>query len=321
MEPQAIADRQVKNILVPTDFSACSEKALLYAINIARRHQSKLTLLHIVPPQFGLRQRDRSKEALRAAWFEMKRLQFNLLSKGLLQHLPLQLLVKRGKNWKVISKILKLQNTDLLVMGTHGRTGLKKVILGSFAETVFRQASCPVLTVGPSIPDGVVAEYPQQILFPTDDSPASKTAEPYAYALGRAPGAQLTLLRVVHTGVLDRGKSDTDRLIHAEKHLQATGAYAAWRQGGVTPSVVTEIGPKVNTILRVARKTDSNLVIVAIWGKDNDPGTLGWDDAYQLVCSAPCPVLTVRHIFPDPYFTRVLEMKPVRVGGKSPEGN
>jgi nucleotide-binding universal stress UspA family protein len=317
METQAIADRQVRNILVPTDFSACSEKALVYAINIARCHKSKLTFLHIVPPQFGMRQRQRSKESLRAAWHEMKRLQFNLLSRGLLRDVPLQLLVKRGKHWTVISKILKLQNTDLIVMGTHGRTGLKKVILGSFAETVFRRASCPVLTVGPSIPDGVVAEYPQRILFPTDDSHASKTAEPYAYRLGRAPGAQLTLLRVIRSGLFENGKSDGERLKHAKEHLQATGAYAAWRQDGATPSVVTETGHKVKTIVRVARAADANLVIVGIWGEQSDPEQFGWDDAYQLVCSAHCPVLTVRHLFPDPYFTRLLDMEPVRVGGAS----
>jgi nucleotide-binding universal stress UspA family protein len=195
MEPNAITDLQVKNILVLTDFSACSQKALLYAIKVARTYKSKLTVLHIVPQQLRLPQ-------LRAAWGEMKQLQFDLLSKGVLRDLHLQLLVKRGANWKVISRILKLQNTDLIVMGTHGRTGLKKLILGSFAESVFRQAPCPVLTVGPSIPDQAVTEGPRHILFPTDESYASKVAEPYAYQLGRNPGVQLTLLGVVNTGLL-----------------------------------------------------------------------------------------------------------------------
>jgi nucleotide-binding universal stress UspA family protein len=321
MEPNAITDLQVRNILVLTDFSACSQKALLYAVNTARTYKSKLTFLHIVPPQLRLPQHPRNNKALRAAWGEMKQLQFDLLSKGVLRDVHLQLLVKRGNSWNVISRILKLQSTDLIVMGTHGRTGLKKLILGSFAETVFRQASCPVLTVGPSIPDGVVAEYPQHILFPTDGSHASKTAEPYAYWLGRAPGAQLTLLRVVHTGLFENAESDTERLKDAKKHLQATGLYAAWSQGGVTPSVVAEMGPKVKTILRVARTTNADLVILGIWGQDNVPERLGWDDAYQLVCSAHCPVLTVRHTFPGPYFMRLLEMAPAHVGGKSPEGS
>ena len=107
----------------------------------------------------------------------------------------------------MISRILKLQHTDLIVMGAHGKTGLEKLILGSFAEDVFRQAPCPVLTVGPSMPDQAVSESPQHILFPTDGSHALKAAEPYAYQLGRAPGAQLTLLGVLHTGLLANGNS------------------------------------------------------------------------------------------------------------------
>jgi nucleotide-binding universal stress UspA family protein len=203
-------------------------------------------------------------------------------------------------------------------MGSRGKTGLKKVILGSFAEDVFRQAPCPVLTVGPSIPDQAVSASPQNILFPTDGSYTSKAAEPYAYQLGRAPGAQLTLLGVVQTGLLANGKSDSEeRLKHAQQYLQATGLYAAWRQGGVTPNVVTEAGPKVETILGVANATGADLIILGMSGKDNVPGSLQWADAYQVVCSAHCPVLTVRDIFPDPYFKRLLEMGPVRAGVKS----
>jgi nucleotide-binding universal stress UspA family protein len=247
----------------------------------------------------------------------MKKLEADLLTKGILAGIHYQLLVRRGKTWNVISRILKLQNTELIVIGSNGKTGLKKAILGSFAEDVFRQAPCPVLTVGPSIPDQAVSESPKHILFPTDGSYASKAAEPYAYQLGRAPGAQLTLLGVVHA-TLANGKSGGD-VERAKERLQATGLYAAWRQGGVTPSVVVEVGSKVKTILRVADTTGADLIILGISEKDNAPGQFEWADAYQVVCSAHCPVLTVRDIFPDPYFKRLLEMEPVRVGGKSPK--
>ena len=313
MELNAITDLQVNNILVLTDFSACSQKALVYAVNVARTYKSKLTLLHIVPPQLRLPQ-------LRAAWGEMKQLQFDLLSKGVLRDIHLQLLVKRGKTWDVISRILKLQSTNLIVMGTHGRTGLKKLILGSFAEDVFRQAPCPVLTVGPSIPDQAVAESPRHILFPTDGSCGAKAAEPYAYQLGRDPGVQLTLLGVVHTGLLANGKSgDDERLKHA-KELQASGLYAAWRQGGVAPSVIAEMGSKVKTILRVADTTDADLIILGVSGENGAPEMFAWADAYQVVCSAHCPVLTVRHTFPDPYFKRLLQMEPVHLGSEPRSG-
>ena len=248
----------------------------------------------------------------------MKQFEADLLAKGVLQQIHYQLLVRPGKTWNVISRIVRLQNTDLIVIGAHGKTGLEKFILGSFAEEVFRQAPCPVLTVGPSIPDQPVSESPKHILFPTDGSHASKSAEPYAYQLGRGPGVQLTLVGVVHTGLLSNGNSEGDeRQLRAKEHLQATGLYAAWRQGGVTPSVVVEVGSKVKTILHVADTTGADLIILGISAKHNAPDKFEWADAYQVVCSARCPVLTVRNTFPDPYFKRLLEMEPVGVGGKS----
>jgi nucleotide-binding universal stress UspA family protein len=317
MERNAITDLQVKNVLVLADFSPCSQKALLYAANIARIHGSKLTLLHIVAPRLRMPQDPRRDEAVRSALSEMKKLEDDLLSEGLLRDVPHQSLVRRGQNWKVISRILRLQSTDLIVMGTHGKTGLKKLILGSFAEDVFRQASCPVLTVGPSVPDQAVAGSPRHIVFPNDGSYAFKAAEPYAYQLGRRAGAQLLLLAVVQTSVLANGKSGEERLKHAKKHLHATGLYAAWRQEGVTPKVLAEMGSNVDTILRVADATAADLIILGMSGKDHAPGNFEWDDAYQVVCAAHCPVLTVRDTFPNPYFKQLLQMEPVGGAGNS----
>ncbi len=316
MEPNITTDLQVQNILVPIDFSACSRKALWYATNVARIYNAKLTLVYVVSPQLGMPQRLR-QEALHLAKCEMKEFQAHLESKPAWRGIQYQALVRPGKSWNVISRIVKLQNTDLIVMGTHGRTGLRKLVLGSFAEEVFRRAPCPVLSVGPRIPDWGVGQSATHILFPIDGSHASKAAEPYAYQLGRAPGAQLTLLSVVHTGLFSNGNSVGDeQLQRITEDLQATGVYAAWRQGGVTPSVMAEPGPKVDTILGVANAKRADLIILAISPKDSTPGKLDWDDAYQVVCSAHCPVLTVRNTFPDPYFKRLLEMDPVRVGNK-----
>ena len=320
MEPHAITDLQIRNILVPTDFSACSQKALLFAAKIARRHKSKLTLLHIVPPQFGLIQHQQKNQALRAAWSELKQLQADLLSKGVLGDIHHELLVRRGKSWSVISRILERQSTDLIVIGTHGRTGLKKRILGSFAESVFRQAPCPVVTIGPRTSDQAGNEYPQHILFPTDGSYVSKGAEPYAFQLARAPGTEVTLLGVVHTDLFEHGKSpdDDERLKHAKERLQATALYGAWREGGAPPNVVAEIGSKVKTILRVAASTAADLIVLGISGDVEEPQMFGWADAYQVVCSALCPVLTVRQTFPGPYFKRLLQMKPVALRAEFP---
>ncbi len=306
-------ERPVDNILVPTDFSACSAKALHFAANVARRHESTLTILHIVPPLLPailgvLPPVPRPSEALRDARSAIKQLEADIRSKGILRDVRYQPLVKRGSAWNVISRILQRQTADLIVLGTHGPTGFKKLILGSFAEAVFRRARCPVLTVGPGIPDQTIAESPRRILYPTDGSYVSKTAEPYAFQLGRAPGAELTVLGVVHTGFLTSGDADAEHMKQAKEGLQATSLYAAWREGGTAPNVLVEEGSKVASILRAAESTQADLIILAISQQPEGPEMFTWDDAYQVVCSAPCPVLTVRHSFPDPYFKRLLEM-------------
>lgn len=301
------SELRIENILVPTDFSPCSRKALVYARNIARRHNCRLTLLHIIPPRHLLVPEDPGQDRTRRdAFDQLKRFQADLVSKGILSDVPTRLVVRRGKGWAVISKLLKQERTDLIVLGTHGRTGLPRLILGSFAEDVFRHSPCPVVTVGPRIDDELARAYPKNILFPTDDSHASKDAEPYAYQLGRTPGAELTLLGVVH------GKSGVnERLKRALEQLQATGLYAAWREGGATPKVVADTGPNVKAILRVAERTMADLIVLGI--ADNDENRFGWDNAYEVVCSATCPVLTVRHTFPDRYFKQLFEMEPVRL--------
>ncbi len=316
MEQYASTDLQIQNILVPVDFSDCSQKALLYALNIARRYNAKLTLLHIVPPQHGLPGHPRGNEPLRAAWREMKQLQADLLSKGTLRYIHHQIMVKRGTNWKVISRTVKRQDTDLIVLGTRGRTGLKKLILGSFAECVFRQASCPVLTVGPRIPEQQVTRLPRHLLFPTGDSYVSKCAEPYAFQAARDYGAQLTVLGVFQRGLLPNGRADDEHRKHLEERLQSSGLMAAWRAGGAAPNVVAEIGSKVNSVLRVAETMGSDLIAVGISPDSGAPHEFGWADAYHLVCSAPCPVLTVRHTLADPYFKRLLRIQPVCMAGQ-----
>jgi hypothetical protein len=77
--------------------------------------------------------------------------------------------------------------------------------------------------------------------------------------------------------------------------------------------VIVETGSKVKTILRVADTTDADLIILGISGKRNAPGTFEWADVYRVVCSAHCPVLTIRHTFPGPYFKRLLQTEPVHL--------
>jgi universal stress protein A len=143
----------IKRILVPTDFSPDSLHALAYARDLSRAFHAELLLLHVVDQTYlagapGLRVANPALAKLlddqwQIAKTHMARLGADLESKGQ----RLQTLTKRGSPAQVIADAAKRAAADLIVMGTHGRTGLSHVLLGSVAEKVVRTAACPVLTV------------------------------------------------------------------------------------------------------------------------------------------------------------------------------
>jgi nucleotide-binding universal stress UspA family protein len=184
-----------KNILLATDFSVASEKAFNYAIAIARRCGSKISLVHVIPTESvsfvpelpGERQRD-----------EVKRQMENLASRSEFQQIPHEAILRAGSVWSVLSAVIRQQDIDLVVLGTHGRSGIKKLVLGSVAEEVVRRAGCPVLTVGPHI-DPALSTTGKfcKILFATDFHSASAKALDYAVFLANEPQAKLILLHVM----------------------------------------------------------------------------------------------------------------------------
>jgi nucleotide-binding universal stress UspA family protein len=150
----------LKRILVPIDFSETSDAALRYGAELARRFSARLLLLH-VPEHPG--------EAAEAEYpiglFETMhnaahdRLS-HLLSKEERHELRPECSMRLGTPWEEIVRHAEEQEIDLIVMGTHGRDGLARVLFGSVAEKVVRKALCPVLTVHHPEHEFVVQEEP-----------------------------------------------------------------------------------------------------------------------------------------------------------------
>ena len=168
--PQQEATLSFKNILLATDFSDASERAFDYAIAIACLHGSKIYLVHVIPPD------STSIPPPRTDWMrhEAEREMESLSSRSELKPIAHETVLRTGSVWSVLSALISQQNIDLVVLGTHGRGGLKKLVLGSVAEEVVRRVGCPVITVGPHIdlPLGEVGEF-HRILYATDFHPAS----------------------------------------------------------------------------------------------------------------------------------------------------
>jgi universal stress protein A len=138
----------IRNILVPVDFSDCSKKALQYALPIARQFGAKITLLHVVQlnyllgTEFATIDFSRVEKDMRTqAEAELARMA------GVDETIPCTPLVRVGQPVEEIAQTARKQKTDIIILSTHGRTGLRHMLLGSVAENVVRHAPCPVLIV------------------------------------------------------------------------------------------------------------------------------------------------------------------------------
>jgi nucleotide-binding universal stress UspA family protein len=159
---------KLDNILVATDLSSASEMALLHAISIARRHDAKLLVVHVSSSQ--------SEGALMDAWRAVQTKILGHFIAGRLTDVRHELLVKSGDVWTVLAGLIAEYGIDIVVVGTRGRTGVWKLLLGSVAERIFRQSPCPVLIVGPSVSGLHPESSPQRILVPTGFAPQSLCA-------------------------------------------------------------------------------------------------------------------------------------------------
>jgi glycine betaine transporter len=140
----------IKNILCPIDYSMYSEKALNYAIEIAEKYGSKLYVIHVL----DMRVYDMNESELynfniidESTIEELRDRLLKCVKEDVRSKIPVETIIVQGVPFVEIIKAAKDHTIDLIVMGTHGRTGISHAIIGSVAEKVVRKAPCPVLTV------------------------------------------------------------------------------------------------------------------------------------------------------------------------------
>jgi nucleotide-binding universal stress UspA family protein len=140
----------VQHVLVPLDFSATADRALDYAIALAQQLHARLTLLHVfdlTPLTMGDAATGIPVTAVNELEIEVQHLLQASLEQVQRTGLQGESLLVQGTPTQTIVDVAGEQGVDLIVMGTHGRTGLAHVFLGSVAEHVIRQAPCPVLVM------------------------------------------------------------------------------------------------------------------------------------------------------------------------------
>jgi nucleotide-binding universal stress UspA family protein len=280
-------------ILVTTDFSQVSKTALPYAAALARQYEAKIVVAHAVSPDPRLSVPvDPLPVEADPAWLEAEGKLVEFALGNSLGVRPAEMLVERGDVWSVISDIIQNQEIDLVVAGTHGRQGLKKLVLGSDAERIYRTATCPVLTIGPQVPPLSGTNWKlKTILFPTDGSETSLQALPYALSLAEENEAKLIFLQLMPLVPYQYQESDEASARETLRALVPAEA-EAWCK----PEFVARFEFPVEGILRLAKERDVNLIVMGVRKSAETAmqAHMPWPIASQVVAQAQCPVLTVR---------------------------
>ena len=283
----------LKNILLATDFSEYSQTALAVAANFARRRGARLWLTHVVPGQPRLAIPIEAMPAcFDAEWAAAERDMASLGQGPLLEGISHELLLARGELWPALSDVVAKHEIDLIVVGTHGRGGVSKLLMGSVAEEIVRLAPCPVLTVGPNsfarvIPHDTLGP----ILYATDFKPGSLAALDYALLLAQENHAQLALLHV--SEVRDDALNHTLR----EKTIrQLMDLIPPNAQLDRIPEFLVECGAAADVILLVASEKKADLIVMGARPSRHPFALshLAWAMTHRVLARAKCPVLTVR---------------------------
>ncbi len=280
----------LENVLFATDFSKHSNDALPFVVSIARKYGSTVFAAHVhsfsplggLPPTVELQ--SVAAQAMKEARANMQGLEAPLSG------IPHEFIVRKGDIWDELSSIVETKGIDLIVVGTHGRAGASKLLMGSVAERILRQAPCPVLTVGPNVSGepGSIADI-HTILYPTDFSTESMAAFPYAVSLAQEDQARLYLLHVLPEPV----DESQETALHARVRALVPPEAKLWCE----PKAYVETGDPAQVILDLADELAVDLIVLGVKHVSRFAGTrthLGMATAYKIVRQAICPVLTVR---------------------------
>ena len=282
----------LKNILFATDFSQAADAAAPIAVQIARRFGAKVYGVHMnrfddytgVAPNAWAGMAEAAEKETRE---DAGRLNEQLRG---IEH---EVVIGKGNIWGMVSNLVEEKEIDLIVLGTRGRTGFGKTLLGSVAEQILRQSPCPVLTVGPHV-NPWSDEYVKmrEILYATNLTTDTPVAAPYAISLAQENQAHLVLLHVIEdpkAGDLVDSPEVTDL---KERKLQqlVTEQAGLWCE----PTYIVEQGPAAEKILDVAKRRPTDLIVLGARSAKGLATHLNIGTVHKVVSQAKCPVLTVR---------------------------
>jgi len=276
-----MAERFPQRILCPVDFSEVSEAALRFAGRLAECGQAEITVLYAhyfeAPAYFTEARIEELTREFHESRHEAE-LAVAQFAHRILPGVAVRVVVEEGAPQEAIARAAQSEGADVVVMGTHGRSGVSRLMLGSVAERVLRSSAIPVLTVRPAAAEAVAR--PRSIVCAVNDSESAREALRYAAGLANCFDAPLTV-------------------VHVEEKSGESGMpdLCAWLEGTKLPKCtlqeVARQGHAAEEILRLAADTKPDLLVVG--GQHRrflDTSALGATTAW-VARHAPCPVLTV----------------------------
>jgi len=290
---ETIAPVALKNVLFATVFSECSNHALPYALGLANYYKAKLSVVHVInPTSYQFFASAESWPAMLECAQEFEKQNTEELE-ARLASVPHQLLSPTGDITDVILRLIHDHQIDLLVLGTHGRQGLKKVLLGSIAEEIFRRSPIPVVTVGPIVPARTNLVRLNRLVFATDLSDESLAAFSHALSLAQEHQAHLTILHVLakpNAGTTVDCEPDTCFALRRMKELvpPESSLYLA-------PHYAVEFGEVPEQIVKYSAENGTDMIILGVRPAQKSMGIHFTNTVtQQIIAHANCPVLTVR---------------------------
>lgn len=294
---RAIGQVRFARVLFATDFSRCSERALPYLSRIVADYRSHLSVLHVLPQNASAALQttsDRVPHVLDHGRLEAEKHIRTLENSGVLCNSEHSILLESGVLRDMIEDVIQRCDIDLVIIGTHGRGGINKLVFGSIAEEVSRRAPCPVMIVGPRVPAVTPNPLFRHILYATEFGSGSLNALHYATSFAQRYRAKLTLF---HACSLLEGAPFVDsNTVLPQERERLKGLLAEDLQFAAAPAAIARIGLTTRAILRAARESRVDLIVMgahstrAITAVTHIP----WTTAHQVVSQAECPVLTIR---------------------------
>lgn len=297
----------IRRILCPVDFSEYSRQALDHAVAIARWYDARITVLFVrsfslpvlvTGPFVGTEVLGGNRLSERERG-ELQRYLDDFVASDRAAGAPIDTALEQDYNVAtcIVAQAHAL-DADLITMGTHGRSGLDHVLLGSVAEKVLRKAPCPVLTVPPLAHEAVPVAL-ERIVCAVDFSKRSAAELEYAVSLAERVGARLTVLHVIDLPPeIPQQRAGGLAEYRRARFEQARG----WMQDLVGTSVhercaVDElllVGTPSREIVRIAAEQNADLVIMGVQGRGALNVMFFGSTTQHVVRYATCPVLTVR---------------------------